>query len=530
MASSIFPQLRKVISAFTSNRTAGLDAIESFNSLDWDAEGRAEQYHRNESLLNNTYYLAESLGGYKEEVLRNVFAIDIEDVRLSGVFAPVRTIVDAYQNIFRGKWGREIRVDPKVGGESGKNVNPALTVKGLDVVGRIWRESNLDTRKEALQQMASNLGTVGIRVVARPSADPGQRRASLQFDHPKTIFGFNEDDRGNATEVELEYDVKVGPIRDRKVVKCKEVLSKTRILKEIDGSTVFDSPNALNVCPYTILRHKDENGEQGGWAYRGSEPIIHALNLLFSNMGESISEHVWPTWFGTAGGEDPATIETGRHRMVYVRSDPDTPNPSLEPLVARLDWQGAMNYGLSLIDHLVSRNPELLFSHIKALSGQSGETIAKLQIAGIDAIQRAKGNYEDSIGRAIKIAMSYGVLYDMWDLGAGTGNVSSAEASFRDGLEDFEFADRPALPESVYEQLQRAKLEQAQALSKAEVADKVSGIVSNKQQLRILGFTESEATSIQDERVDEEGMFNTGADVTPNNPGGQNGGPDTSII
>jgi hypothetical protein len=44
-------------------------------------------------------------------------------VTIGGNYNPVRNIVDAYQNVFRGKWGQEIKPADTV---DDKPINPAL--------------------------------------------------------------------------------------------------------------------------------------------------------------------------------------------------------------------------------------------------------------------------------------------------------------------------------------------------------------------------------------------------------------------
>lgn len=464
---------------------------------DWTQGERQEQFRRNQQMLDNSYYEPEEKGGHRQQILEEIFECD-EDLKLNGVYNPVRPIVDAYQNVLRGRFGDTIRLHPHVGGDEGREINPRLlsTQAQTGPIERVWSMSNLNVRKQTMQEMAANLGTVGLRVVARPDRDENRRRTFIQIEHPAIIQGFDEDDRGNVTEIQLEYEAEMGPIENREKVKVKEILGKDSFYKEVNGKAVLpleEQFNLLGVCPYVVLRHQDSGTEFGSWAYKGSEPVIHALNLLLSNVSQSVYDHVWPTWFGTAGGDDPTSIEAGRHTMLYVKSDPDSPPPSIQALVAKLDWQGALNFAVSLIDQLVTRCPVLLFSHIRALSGQSGETIAKLQTAAIQAVEQAKANYEDALTRAIKIALSYGILYDMWDLGAGMGSSSEADDAFYRGLLDFEFQDRPVMPESIYEQLNRAKLLQAQNQARADLVARLDGIVPIREKLIMLGYSEAEA-------------------------------------
>jgi hypothetical protein len=464
--------------------------------FEWDV--RADQFSFNRAMLDNTAYKRSADGGFRELILRETFNIECTDeTLLAGYYAPVRSIVDAYQNVFRGTYGQEIRVDEKV---DDRDVNPLLADATNSPVRRIWRWSNLDTQKQTMQEWAANLGSVGLRIVGRNDPDALNRRVSIQIEHPGAIVDFDEDDRGNITEIELRYTALAGELGEKRhEVKVREVLSKTEFVKEIDGTNVLDaneSTNELGVCPYVILRHRDDGHEFGRWAYHGSEDIIHGLNWLISNQSESIHKHIWPNWFAAGGGAAPTEFFLGRERVAYVKLEPDTPPPIFQPLVADLDQAGSTEFWNELMARLQERQPELIIGNIKALSGQSGETIAKLLKPAEAVIARARANYEHALIRAVQIGLSEGIRMSLWDLGTGGGSTEAADRAYRAGKEDFAFAERPALPQSAYDQEQQAKADSARPMAKMALARAADGLVDQQEQLHLAGYTEKEIGEI----------------------------------
>jgi hypothetical protein len=466
-------------------RLAASGSVRQFggsDAFDFDTATRTDRYAMNRAMLKNTAYRLEASGGFRETILKETFNLDsADDTPLVGAYNPVRTIVDAYQNVFRGTFGQDIKIDEKV---DERDVNPKLTDPKDNPLRNLWKWSLLDTHKSILQEWAANFGTVGLRIVARDNTDPAQRRVSIQLDHPSVIKDFNEDDRGNVTEIELEYQVMSGNIGEkREPVTVHEVLTKERFIKTVDDKNVLDADqqkNALGVCPYVLLRHRDDGNEFGRWAYDGSEEIIHWLNWIITNQGESVRAHAWPEWFAAAGGPKPTEFPIGRRKVAYVQQEKDTPTPIFEPLVPALDQGGALAFWSELITRLHDRQPELVLSSTKVLSGQSGETIAKLQIAGEAAILRARAQYEDALKRALQIGLSQGVLLSLWDIGTGMGSVEQADNAFRTGLEDFAFAERPALPPTPFDQVMQANAETARRTKDTADAKAQTGILDQQ--------------------------------------------------
>lgn len=484
----------------------------SVRNDDPDHAARVAQFRFNEAMLANTAYLLNREGGYREDILTNVFGFaqdQCADARLGAWYNPIPTIVDAYQNVFRGPFGQEVKVADEV---DGREVNPKLTDGDggqVSPIRLLWRWSNLDTTKQAIQEWAANLGTVILRV----TSDAERGRVMVLANHPSYLNGYAADERGNVVEAELFYPATQWRLGQGTVnVEVREVFTKTRYLRELNGKRVVDIDNPLGVCPIVILRHNDDGHEIGRWAWYGSEEIIHGLNWLASNQAESINEHIWPTWFGAAGGKAPESVTVGRHSMNYVELQPDTPTPFIEALVPNLDYAGSLTFQQELWDRLQARQPEIVLGNIKALSGQSGETIAKLQIAAEARIEQAKANYEHALIRAMQIGLSEGIRLGLWELGTGTGTVEAADRAYDSGKEDFAFAPRPALPQTVFDKLSQAQLQDAEQQSKFKLAKAAQDIgVPLSKRLELAGFDEEETAAMVKEKQAEDAAAQSNA-------------------
>lgn len=435
------------------------------------ATARAAAFAERELWYSNRLYLTRAAGGMLEDVLSLHFGVAGDEAalprhRIAGHFNPVGEIVDFYQHVLPGAWGTDIKPAPAV---DGRPVNPALLARqgdAADPLTRLWRWSNLDTAKAELLRQGANLGTVGLRVVARTDDDPARRRVTVQFDHPARVADWDEDDRGNVTEVLLRYTV---PRRDElgdestETIEVEERLSRTRFSLTYDGVEQLDAAarvNQLGVCPYVILRHAGPTagpGVFGRHAYQGAEPKLHNINAVLSAETRSVKRHAFPQWFGAAGGPKPTSYTFGEDSVIYVKTDAESPVPVFTPLVPPIDFAGITEYTAFLRDMIRQSQPELNLNDLKVLGGTSGETLQQALKPAEQKIAAARPRYDDALVRALKLGLSEGVRLALWDLGAGTGTPEAAEASFARGLEDFVLDDRPLLPETAAQKLVNAQ-------------------------------------------------------------------------
>jgi hypothetical protein len=511
---TIMQKIRRATSNAGANGAHSTDA-EPFT---WDWQTRRDDYRRWATLYDNAIYDDQALGGSRETIITDVLKKTDTTLPLHGFFNPMGVIADAYQQVMRGKFGRDIKIvaasaaeDQQPAETQANPLNPAV-VKPLSDV---WRWSNLDEQKDVFQYWAANLGSVGLRVEAKVQGrdgaelDASKRRVRLVPVHPGEIVDFNEDAQGNVTDVLLEYTILQGELGEkREDVTYRELLGKDQMVKFRDEVEIESIPNALGVCPFVLLRHRDVGREFGVPSHFGTETIIHHINWLLTRMGISVDRHVFAKWFAAAGGAPPVNFDLGDTSVAYVQTGPGDTSPKLEAIVAKLDFVGIYQVLLGLIAHVRHRQPELTLAYLEALSGQSGETIAKLLIPFEQRILAARTRYEHALVRGLQMGLSWGVLTGMWDLGSGVGDKAKADAAYQRGLEDFAFNERSALPETVFDKINRAKADAAPMQAKVDAVRFLTGVTSSAQQMRMMGMDEKTVQTAQQEKRAEDVAMN----------------------
>lgn len=467
--------------------------------FDWDWQQRRDSYARWDSMYDNSAYRSQADGGLREQILEEIGETD-HTKPLNGYFEPIAPIVDVYQQCLRGKLGQEIKIQAE---EDGGDISILKRP-----IKQIWKWSNLNEKKDVISYLAACHGTVGLRIEARAEAEPGatldttRQRVRINVHEAGHIVDFDEDAQGNIQSVLLEYQVMTGGLGEARsdTVVIRELLSKTRMVKYRDDKKVEDIPNELGVCPFVLLRHRDNRREYGIPAHWGTELPVHLINYLLTRFGLSVDRHVFAKWFASASGPPPTAYDLGDTTVAYTQTQPGDSKPTLEAVVAKLDYMGMWQVVQGLIAHVRHRQPELTLAYLESLSGQSGETIAKLLIPCEERIYAARNRYENAIIKALQIGLSWGILMGLWDLGTGMGSKRAADAAYQSGAEDFRFNERPALPPTAYDRQKRAEADTKELEITARALRDLDGVLPHSEKLRVLskvlGYDESKIESM----------------------------------
>lgn len=479
-------------------------------------ESREIGYRHRERLYDNEIYRSRIRGGSLENILKydlNTTACNAKTAQLFlGYQNPVREIVDCYAGLFPGTWGDGMSLATKT---SGKDVNPRLLAD--DPIGKLWRWSSLDTKKQSLLTWGPNLGTVGLRIYGKDDADPLNRRVVIQVDHPQKIVDFKRDDRGNVTDILLRYEIldpnrKLDDVGTADFIEVEEILSKDGFSRTHDGAEQLKDDqrrNELGVCPYVILAHhlphRDGESGFGEWAYLGSEPVIHALNFLFWILADTTRANAKPNWFATGGGDAPVSFEVEGATVKYVKTYPDTPAPSLNALVADVKYEGVLAVLERMDRKLRERQPEMNFNSIELFSNLSGEALERAEQPTRKRLEDVRPNYDHAVKRALQIGLSYMIGLDLLDLGSGTRTADAANTAYQTGLMDFDFAPRPVLPLTTAQRLAQIQIEQAPTQVKLDTANKAAKLpVSDAEQLRLAGYDKKQIADILEQRAQQD--------------------------
>lgn len=455
-------------------------------------------------MLEGTVYAQRSPSGYLGDILTTLGKPCGDDAPpIVPYYNPVPAIVGCYQNALGGRLGEELKAERP----DGKPLPKATA----DALARVWRWTNLDARLEELTTLVANQGTAGIRIVGDGEGADG--RVYLQFEHPSTIADAEEDSRGNLVNVLLRYQVYFSPsLGDPYVpVDVEELIGKERFSKKVGGDEQLDAEeqvNRLGICPYRLMRHCRRSGDFfGRHAYEGSELAIHGINWALSQLDEATARAINETVFMSGAGDAPQEIPLGRLTAMYVKLAQGVPVGDLKYIVPQLAVAETGESIIRNVELLYTRQPELILNALKLLSGTSGETLAQVLKPVESAVLRARRLYEADLIAALQLAQSIGIVMGLWDLGTGRGTPEAADRAYDDGQgpEAMRFADRPALPPTVYAKIQQAQADVADRKAKMELAAAgAKAGVSHDEQLRLAGYSQADIDRINAEKADQD--------------------------
>lgn len=422
---------------------------------------------------DNSVYKSINEGGWRK--LINERLGDAKVGGLAGLYNPVERAADAYQFVFDGVFGDEITIDTKQ--PDGKT---AVNDKIKAPIEQIWKWSNMTDEAELLCRYTPVLGSCGIRIAVKNDTNVDKRRVYLSIEHPNLIRDVEVDARGNIRQIILEYDKLEGEISEvggdaQEWHSYVEYMSDKEFWMQRDGDwwnmatqQAVDTKEAAIVTniagfvPYVIVRHRNVGGTFGVPCFFGQEEKIDHVNALATHIAHQIHKHVTATWLLEAGGPEPDFMQLGDMNVIYVQRElGQTSAAKMEALVADLSLTESADFVSQLQTELMNSMPELKATDGQFLSHQSGGTVSQLRTPAEQRIKKGRWAIETGLVKAQKIALSLGVVYNMWDLGTGMGRAA-ADKAYNDGLLDHRFAKRPALPLTVDDQLILAKAEAAE--------------------------------------------------------------------
>jgi hypothetical protein len=262
-------------------------AISQEPPVEFDGRIRGiDPYDWRDALYSGVAYQPTCYGGGLKGILRTIGQWNDREEnwetknRIVPTYNAFRSIVDVYQHALSGKLGDGLEIDETANGEP---VHEALP----DLIGRVWRWSNLDSQKDPLITTVANQGTAGIRVVF----DPDAGRVYLKWDDPKRIDSVETDAAGNVKSVRLKYPIPRYDEDGRKdgTIQVEEYFDQQWVARWEDNNEILSEQTGLGICPYALMAHRPVKGSAfGAHAYAGSEPAVHLLNWGLSQLGDSV--------------------------------------------------------------------------------------------------------------------------------------------------------------------------------------------------------------------------------------------------
>lgn len=425
----------------------------------------------------NNIYKSIDEGGYRK-FINDRLGPDAKVGGLTGLYNPVERAADTYQYVFDGRFGNEIKIDPKLDDDK-----TPVNKKILEPIEQIWKWSNMTEEVELLDRYTPVLGSCGLRVVMENNPAVNNRRVYLSVEHPNVIRDVETDARGNITQLVIEYDRLEGSMREEDPQEWHsyvEYMSKDVFWMQRDGdwwnmntNSAVDTreeaevTNLAGFVPYVIVRHRNVGSTFGVPCFYGQEEKIDHINALATHLAHQVHRHVTATWLLEAGGPPPNFVELGDMNIVYIQRELGQTNAArLEAMVANLNLEQAGGLIDRLQTQLSNSMPELTATDGEFLSHQSGGTVAHLRTPAEQRLTKGRASYESAVVKAQKMALSLGIIYGLWDVGTGMGSRRAADEAFDTGKLDHRFNKRALFPLTTDEKLSMAKAEQAQAAAR----------------------------------------------------------------
>lgn len=395
---------------------------------------RAAAFHLWDAYYTNAAYEATTNGGYRDAINAMLGAQRAQE--LAGLFNPVARVIDLYAHVLNGAFGRDIMIDPA---STQTNLLPLLE--------QVWQWSNMSILQQLLCQWTPLHGTSGLRIVA----DSVRRRVYQKVEHASIIRDVELDPRGNVIDIELQYTDTRGIGDQQETVTIRERQTKQRIQQwrvERGGvlTLISDQPNTLGVVSYVLVPHIITATPFGFNAFFRVRTALDHLNSLITHLHLQIHDHLNAPMIIAGSGKAPDYFDLSGRTVMYVDTSSGATQPSINFAVSNLDLGATLEAIKHQISLIKDELPELKATEGEFLAGQSGETIAQLRQPAEDRLKRARVNYEDALVRSQQIALSWGILLGLWDVGTGMGTREAADAAYKRGLLNHRFADRPILP------------------------------------------------------------------------------------
>lgn len=438
-------------------------------SLTADGAERALPYSEIARLLWS-YFLNNGL--YDELRLVGYF---LNEANLKAIRNPAQRVVKFYTDtIWPGRLPDALPLD-LVGNES-----------LADPIAELWKWSNWQANKQLLVRLAAVLGECYVKV-AQPPDKP--ERVYLQLIRPEYVpdDGIDTDEQGNITYLRVDIPQSRREGNKLKFYTYTEVWEKAagraRIWRHEKGQGTaveqlgtpaeeygLQETWGIDFVPWVRAMHLDIGEDRGVGAFLLQLDKIDEANRLATRLHSVLFRHNDVTWALKSNMVDAATgrplppprvgttTNADGNEVVDLAGEQFIRLPGMSELQSLVP---DLNYG----DHLAVLNahmaelendlPELRYFRLQEAPDLSGRAIRLLMRPAVLAAGEVRGNLEDALVRAQKMALTIGQNAGIWQ------NLGS----YDDGDLEHGFAERPILDGGRLEEAEIWKAERDAGLS-----------------------------------------------------------------
>ena len=316
----------------------------------------------------------------------------------------------------------------------------------------IW--SNFGTHKSLYIRHGSLYGDVGLKIVD----DRELQQVRMEVLDPRKIKHATFNSVGDVDEIHIEYyaveerDSKSpGGMPARDMYLYTEIITPDSFAtykngslfayyNDANGTPVAKWKNEYGRVPVVLAQHRNLGLNFGMNAFQPALRKIDEINDQVSLLDDNIRKHVNVLWYmaGVNKSTDLKADTTTRDQLPAVYGPA---NSKPEAMVAQFDIAAASAQIEHLIEEVERDMPELSLHRLREKGIATAPGVRASYSDAIDRIVEARGNYDDALIRAIKMAIGIG----------GYNGYKDMEGFALDSLADADIyiAERPVIEDEI---------------------------------------------------------------------------------
>lgn len=428
----------------------------------WDTyPSRAFRYYHGDAYYNNSIYT--QLVGYAAR-----------HKNLSGLYKHIRGIYNPYMRL------TDLYVAKCTGGmldlkNLRKGTVPIAEADDREraAIVRCLLWSNWGTQKSVYVRHGAKYGDTAIKLCD----DRARQQVRLEVLNPATVKYVELDATGGVTFAIIEYQVaeESRPTPGASATNVKYYTYTEEIdaesfhtykdgklfafYQDATGAPVSEWPNEYGFVPLVTVKHKDLGMTWGAAACHGPHlRKIDEINDAASMLNDQVRKAIQVIWYlPGVQKKDDLDIATDKKDAFPAVYGPEKSQPY--PMVAPLDIAAAGKNIQDMLADLERDMPELALHRVREQTNVSGPGVEAQYSDAVDKFLEARGNYDDGLIRALKMAIAIGGLN-------GYEDMEGFSLASRDAME-FTMADRPVLRDQLSRKEKIDLLKQSSAPNRA---------------------------------------------------------------
>lgn len=326
----------------------------------------------------------------------------------------------------------------------------------IEAVRRVFKWSNWGQRKSLYARNASRYGDAVINI----AMDAASQKVRLELLHPGVLREIEAGPTGFVKRAVIEYE-RQDPGEDKPWVYTLEVDEDSfatfrdgepyAVHADPFGNLVQAWPNPYGFVPIVVAQSLDIGELWGATSFHASIEKIEEVNDLASVLHDQIRRTVTAPWFlsgvtslsqlkeDTTAQDEEDDSERSSVPVIMAPAD-----ARAQALIADINIADSLSAIERLLEEIEDENPQLSLNRMRRRGGDlSYPGVVTAYDDAISRIQEFRSNVDGALLRALQMAISIGAFHRL------DGFRAFSLDSYRQGLLDFQIAERPVVRDSL---------------------------------------------------------------------------------